>query len=241
MVIPSSHLHSFSRKHWIGKTDGGHRNPTEEGLCKYASELLAIIPSRGTLIDVGCGACELTTYLAPEFAKVYAIDFSETMLATARRRIIRCGITNISLCPGTAQSLSDVVQRADVVLSYGLVQYLTPVDLRQHLLECRRILSTGGKVCAANIPNSAFKGFYHRRIFVNNDGRYANRLRTWIELHRRRLTAYFKGDLLWDAIGNWFSKADIESLASDAGFTVEFRNSWFYEYRFHALLTAKAA
>jgi hypothetical protein len=63
----------------------------------------------------------------------------------------------------------------------------------------------------------------------------------WIELTRRRVVAYFHRDLLWDAIGNWFSQADIERVANDAGFDVEFRDSSFYGYRFHALLTPKPA
>lgn len=240
MGIPASKLHSFSQVHWIGKTDGGHRHSTEKWLEKYAAELFAMVSCRGTLVDVGCGACELTTYLAREFNQVYAIDFSETMLATARKRLDGCGVANVTLLSGTAQRFPEIIKNANVILSYGLLQYLTLAEFSQHLEECRRVLSKGGMICEAMIPNSALKDFYHRRILVHNDGRYAGRLRTWVELHRRRVIAYFKGDLLWDAIGNWFSQADIARAASEAGFDVEFRNSWFYEYRFHALLTPKA-
>jgi cyclopropane-fatty-acyl-phospholipid synthase len=238
---PASNLHSFSQKHWIGKTDGGHRHSTEEWFRKYASELVAMIPSRGTLVDVGCGCCQLTTYLASEFDQVYAVDFSETMLATARERIQSRGLTNIHLLSGTAQRLPEVINKANVILSYQLLQYLTLADFRQHLHECRRVLSADGMVCAAMIPNLALKDLYYHSKLSHNGGHFAGRLRTWIELRRRRAIAYFKGDLLWDAIGNWFSQADIEKAASEGGFDVEFRNSWFYEYRFHALLTRKAA
>ena len=158
-------LTSFSHKYWIGKTDGGHRYSTEQWFQKYASELLAMFPSRGTLLDVGCGACQLTTYLAPEFEQVYAVDFSETMLATARQRIESLGLTNVRLLSGTAQKFPEVISSANVILSYQLLQYLTLADFSQHLHECQRVLNKGGMVCAAMIPNSALKDlYYHGRL-----------------------------------------------------------------------------
>ena len=64
-------------------------------------------------------------------------------------------------------------------------------------------------------------------------------LRSWTYLTRRRAKAYLLNDLRWDGIGNWFYQADIEKAAIEAGFQVDFRNSWFSEYRFHALLRLK--
>lgn len=241
MGISGSKLQSFSHKYWSGKRDGGHRYSTEEWFQKYASELLAMLPSGGTLLDVGCGACQLTTYLAAEFEQVYAMDFSETMLATARQRIKSRGLTNMRLLSGTAQEFPKVIKNTNVILSFGLLQYLTLADIRQHLLECRRVLSKGGMVCAANIPNSALKHLYYYGRLIPNQFQTARGFRMWIELTRRRVVAYFHRDLLWDAIGNWFSQADIERVANDAGFDVEFRDSSFYGYRFHALLTPKPA
>jgi ubiquinone/menaquinone biosynthesis C-methylase UbiE len=147
----------------------------------------------------------------------------------------------VSLLSGTAQKFPEAVHEADVILSCGVVQYLTLPDFREHLHECRRVLSKGGMVCVAMIPNLALKELYYSKILGHNEGDYVGRLRTWIELRRRHVLAYLRGDLLWDAIGNWFSQRDVAIAASDAGFDVEFRNSWFYEYRFHALLTPKAA
>ena len=230
MGIRGSKLQSFSQKYWIGKTDGGHRYSTEQWFQKYASELLAMLPFRGTLLDVGCGACQLTTYLAPEFEQVYAVDFSETMLAS---------LTNVKLLSGTAQKFPEVISSANVILSYQLLQYLTLTDFRQHLRECQRVLNGGGMVCAAMIPNSAQRDLYYQRQLIPNQQQFVGRMRRWIQLTRRRLIAHFQRNLLWDGIGNWFSQADIERIANESGFDVEFRNSWFYEYRFHALLTRK--
>lgn len=239
MGISGSKLQSFSRKYWIGKTDGGHRYSTEQWFQKYASELLAMLPSRGTLLDVGCGACQLTTHLAPEFEQVYAVDFSETMLATARQRIESRGLTNVRLLSGTAQKFPEAISSVNVVLSYQLLQYLTLGDFSQHLHECRRVLNKDGMVCAAMIPNSALKTLYYQGRLIPTQFHFAGQLRRRIQLTRRRIIAYFQSDVLWDGIGNWFTQVDIERIANKSGFDVEFRNSWFYEYRFHALLTPK--
>jgi cyclopropane-fatty-acyl-phospholipid synthase len=239
MEIHGSRLQSFSRKYWIGKTDGGHRHSSEAWFQKYASELLAMLPLRGTLLDVGCGACQLTTYLALEFEQVFAVDFSETMLATARQRIQSRSVANVKLLSGTAQKFPEVISSANVILSYQLLQYLTLTDFKQHLRECQRVLNAGGVVCAAMIPNSALKDLYYERQLLPNQQQFVGRMRRWIQLTRRRFIAHFQRNLLWDGIGNWFSQADIERIANESGFDVEFRSSWFYEYRFHALLTPK--
>jgi cyclopropane-fatty-acyl-phospholipid synthase len=216
-----------------------HRYSKEEWFDRYASELLAMIPSRGTLLDVGCGSCQVTTYLASEFERVYAIDFSETMLSAGHQRIKRLGLTNIQLIPGTAQEFPKFISRADVILTYGVLQYLTLADLRQHLHECRRVLADGGIVCAALIPNVALRKSYYHEKLVPSQAQFAGQFRKWVRLTRRRLTAVVTKDLLWDGIGNWFSQADIRNSANEAGFEVEFLNSSFYEYRFHALLRKK--
>ena len=102
-------------------TDTRRRNGFKNTLLSF----LAMLPSGGTLLDVGCGACQLTTYLAPEFDQVYGVDFSETMLLTARQRIERRGLTNVWVLSGTAQKFPEVINNANVILSYQLVQYLT--------------------------------------------------------------------------------------------------------------------
>ncbi len=236
MVTPGSKLHLFSHRYWIGKTDGGHRYSTEEWFQKYASELLAMIPSRGTLLDVGCGACQVTTYLASEFEQVYAVDFSESMLAAARQRLESRNVTNVKLLLGTAEKFPTAVTRADVILTYAVIQYLSHADFSRHLQECHRILNRGGVICVALVPDASRKKTYYYGYFSPMHFRRLRLFRSWIDLTRRRAKAYFLNDLRWDGIGNWFYQADIEKAAIEEGFQVEFRNSWFSEYRFHALL-----
>jgi len=177
-----NNLQSFSQNHWTGKTDGAHRESSEEWLSKYAHELLAMLPIRGTLLDVGCGSCQVTTYLAREFDQVYGIDFSESMLSAGRERISSLGVRNIELMFGTAQAFPHAIGHPTVILSHAVIQYMPLGDFRRHLYECRRVLAQGGVVCAAQIPNSELKKIYYRGRLVPLQDRFAGRLRRQLEL-----------------------------------------------------------
>jgi cyclopropane-fatty-acyl-phospholipid synthase len=233
-------LEPFSRVYWADRTDGEHRNFTEDWLQKYASEMLAMLPLGGTLLDVGCGACEVTTYLAPAFRQVYAVDFSESMLTAAQQRVDNQSMLNIQLLNGTAKAFPKEVINVDVVLSQGVAQYFSLEDLIHHLRECRRVLNVRGIVCVAEVPNRARQALYYRtRLAPKRSSGRASSLRREIDLIRKRAVARLKKDIFWDGIGNWFSLSDVEVAANDCGFDSEFLNSWYYDYRFHALLSRK--
>jgi cyclopropane-fatty-acyl-phospholipid synthase len=236
----NSILTSMSREHWSDKSDGGHRHSTEEWLERYASELLAMLPQGGAVLDVGCGACQLTTYLAPRFAWVYAVDSSQSMLAAAHQRIQSREINNIELLHGTAQAFPRKIGRVDVVLSCGVIQYLTLSDFDVHLRECQTLLDGSGIVCVANIPNAAAKGSYYRTVMIPAAAQHlAARLRRELRILRSWVNGYRKKDPFWDRIGNWFSRTQIEAAAERFGFNCELRDSLYYDYRFHALLSPK--
>jgi ubiquinone/menaquinone biosynthesis C-methylase UbiE len=234
--MPKSDFTTAIRAHWGGKADGGHRHSSEEWLAKYAQDLLSLAPAGGTLVDVGCGSCQMTTYFAKSFDTVYAVDFSETMLSAARERVRAADATNIKVLAGTMQAFPAEIRRADVVLSNQVLQYMSLEDLAAHLRQCRKVLTTNGVVGIANIPNVDFRRWYEKTILVPRPGGKLGGVRQWMALNRGRLSRYFGGDFLWDGIGNWFSRDAIKVTATKAGFDAEFRPSPYYEYRFHARL-----
>jgi cyclopropane-fatty-acyl-phospholipid synthase len=234
--MPSSKLSSFNQKYWSGKTTGMHRHSTEDWFERQASELDAMLPDGGILLDVGCGACELTTYLGTKFDQIYGIDCSETMLATARDRITGLSLKNVKLFSGTAQKFPGEMPTPNVIMSYAVVQSLSHEDLENHLQECSRVLAPGGAVCIAFVPDAGRKNFYYYGYFTDGRYRRLRLLRSWLYLTRLRAKAFLQDNFMWDGVGSWFSKRDIELAAGKAGFDVEFRSAWFSEYRFHALL-----
>lgn len=235
-----SALAASARRYWSTQSDAKHRNTDEAAYARYADELLAIVPASGTLVDVGCGACEVTAHLAPYFDRVIGFDRSDSMLDAARARIAQLELGNLEVRKGEATALPERMPKADVVLSYGVVQYLSGDELAQHLRECRRILADGGVVLSALVPNRALKDVYYYGKLVPAREGVAGRLRSRLALSKLRWRGYVERDPLWDGMGNWFTKSEYEAAANAAGFDAEFRHCWYYEYRFHALLTPRA-
>jgi cyclopropane fatty-acyl-phospholipid synthase-like methyltransferase len=231
----SSELQSASRAFWADKQDGGHRIATEDAFEKSAEELLGMLPIGGALLDVGCGSCQVTTYLAPHFATVDGLDFSDSMLAAAQERIEERGVGNIRLASGRLKNFSPLGP-LDSILIYAVVQYLTLTEIEEHLTLCRRLLKPRGVVCLGLVPDAARRDAYYYGFFLPNRYRTLSRLRSWLDLSRLRAKAFIARDRLWDGVGSWFSRAQINAAASRAGFEAEFHDASYSDYRFHAVL-----
>src|SRR5215813_7583836 len=193
-LIFSSETHTLvpaSQAFWANKTDPIHRYSTEDWQEKYSSELLSLLPRGGVLLDIGCGACHITTYLASAFERVYAVDFSDSMLAAAKQRIERFKIRNIILLSGTAHALPSEIMGVDAILANGVVQYFSTDDLDKCLMECRRVLRDNGLICAAIVPDKARRGLYYRTIVVPaRSASIGEKLRQETSLLHRRAAAY---------------------------------------------------
>jgi ubiquinone/menaquinone biosynthesis C-methylase UbiE len=235
-VSPTCEMLARSRAYWEDKTDAGHRHSGNQWFELYGKELLAMIPSGGTLLDVGCGACELTTHLAGAFDNVVAIDFSDSMLAVARNRVDSEKLSQITVMKGEATRFPIAANAVDVILAYSVVQYCNVAELQAHLSECARVLKPGGRICWGLVPNARLRRLWYAGALSNPRPSLVQMFRRSLRMQHRWWSAIRKSDLLWDGIGNWFVQDELRKLCDRAGFTVEFRNCWYYEYRFHALL-----
>lgn len=239
MTTLESTLAATARRYWSDKSDGMHRSADETSYAKYAAELRAMLPAGGTLLDVGCGACQVTSYLAPHFDRVVGFDRSESMLEAGRKRIAARGIGNVELRLGDAARFPPALPKAAVVLSYGVVQYLSDAELAAHLAECRRAVADEGIACSAIVPDAALRNAYYFGKLIPTEARLASRVKSYAELTKRKMKGRLARNPLWDGMGNWFTTPGFSAAAAAAGFDAEFRHCWFYEYRFHALLTPR--
>jgi len=234
-MAPHTALQDASQKFWLDKTNANHRYAGEEWFKKYADEILAYLPHGGTLLDIGCGSCQVTAYLAGAFDQIVAIDSSPAMIAAARERIAKLGIRNISVASGSAFELAGLVKnQPDVMLSYALVQYFTKRDLLRHLQECKKVLSNAGVICVGLVPDTAKRERYFGYLIPMSSR--IRRLPPRIAYLYLRVMGLLRRDPLWDGIGNWFSKTEFDRLAKEANLQVEFCDAAYSDYRFHAIL-----
>ena len=150
----------------------------------------------GELLELGCGDGYYTMTVAKNASHVVATDFSEEMLAEARKRL--GGLGNVTVeradCMGTAYP-SD---RFDTVFMANLIHVLE--DPSSALVESHRVLRDGGVLLVVDVTTHGVKRFH----ILGMGLRY---LRRW-----GKPLDYFKGDL---------APEELRSLVEAAGFEVE--------------------
>jgi SAM-dependent methyltransferase len=109
--------------------------------------LLALLPDRLVVGDLGCGTGVVATELAPYVERVIAVDESKAMLAAARRRVSGC--TNIELRAGALEALPVADGELDAAV-LSLVLHYVPDPLRA-LAEARRAVRAGGRLVVVDM------------------------------------------------------------------------------------------
>lgn len=106
------------------------------------------------VLDVCCGTGDVSLAVAREGAEVVGLDFSEPMLAVARRRVPKDG--NVTFMQGDALSLPFEADAFDAVtISYGLRNL---ADIPAGLAGMLRVLRPGGRLLILDFgkPGNAF-------------------------------------------------------------------------------------
>lgn len=104
--------------------------------------LLALLPPRWTVADLGCGTGALAAELAVQVEKVIAVDQSAAMLATARKVLAVHANVEIHEAPLEALPVAD--QSCDAAIASLVLAYLDhPAPA---LAEAFRILRPGGRL-----------------------------------------------------------------------------------------------
>ena len=97
-----------------------------------------------SLLDVPCGTLNLTAnqYLEMPLCSITCLDYSEDMLAVARKRIARHSLSHVSTIQGDVGNLPFENNVFDIVLSMNGFHAFP--DKERAFLETARVLKTGG-------------------------------------------------------------------------------------------------
>ncbi len=106
----------------------------------YVFALLGLLDPRWVVADLGCGTGQVAAVLAPNVARVIAVDGSAEMLAAARKRLR--DHANVELRRGELESLPLEDASVDVALAVLVLHHLP--DPAAALREAARAVKPGG-------------------------------------------------------------------------------------------------
>ena len=228
---------------WDKMQHPAHAHTSDEWFDRYAKEILFFLNGAKSIADAGCGSGEILIRVAPHFQKVFALDFSESMLNQAKEKVAGRGLSHVELsCDNILNIHRHCPQPVDAVYSNGVVQYLQHEELEDFISHCKEILNADGKIILLNIPNVNSRilfllGFFRHEEAVS----FFRIVRGLAKLSLLMLQAKWRNPRkkFDDGIGNWFSIAEIKRMGMTHGFSVDIYGTSVvnYYYRFHAILS----
>ena len=108
--------------------------------------------ARGRLIDIACGPGVVTAALAPNAASVVAFDATDEMLAKAKARCAKAGLSNVEFKSGDAEHLPFADAQFDGAITRAALHHF--VEPQNALNEMFRVLRPGGVAVIADVTSS---------------------------------------------------------------------------------------
>jgi len=217
------------------KKHGGHRYSSEDFLAMEAREKLFHLDGGLTLLDFGCGAAELLTYYAPEYKQLVGVDFSESMLEEASKRIKKKKLENIDLILADHETLWENLDHSfDRITAAGVIQFLTFQEIDKFIFEASKHLNKGGKIVFFDIMDSRLYPLWKIGLFSQNVDGFKILCKTCFEF-RTIISAILKNRPR-DILGYSHNPNKIKKIANKNGFEMICVQSMYYEYKYHAII-----
>jgi len=118
-------------------------------LPEYRQQLLALVPTDVTMLEIGVGTGGLLTELAARAARVIGVDHSPAMLEEARRRLLDRGVSGVELRLGEMTHLPLPDSSVSCVVANMVLHHAA--DPAAVLTEIRRVLLPGGVLLLADL------------------------------------------------------------------------------------------
>ncbi|GHG14319.1 MULTISPECIES: class I SAM-dependent methyltransferase [Amycolatopsis] len=213
---------------WATKTIPLHTDESETGYRLLAAELRLLFPEPpvGRVLDIGCGNGAMFRHLGFHQVRRYlGIDFSSAMVAEFHARFPQAELL------AADGSTFRAAETFDLVFSSHVVQYWDRRQLTDHLAAARSMIADDGLVVVSGFP-------WARMRWAQARGDLSGGVENG--LHRRRLPATmlnYAHELIAPRIGHWYDFPELRRIAAANDFSVSFRGSGYYPYRFHAIFT----
>ena len=132
--------------------DKGYNPDADLGLGCGIPTQFASIKAGDAVLDLGSGAgndCFVARAIVGESGKVTGLDFTDAMLAKARRNNEKLGFTNVEFVKGDIEAMPLADNQFDVIVS-NCVLNLVP-DKAKAFAEMLRVLKPGGHFCVSDV------------------------------------------------------------------------------------------
>jgi ubiquinone/menaquinone biosynthesis C-methylase UbiE len=140
----------------------------------------------------------ITSRLATHFRHVTAVDFSEPLIAAARRSFAR---PNVEYVLGDATELAFLHERYDRVLLHFSLQYFERDQARHMFRQLHTVLADRGRMVLGDVADGDRRWHFYRGM--RGRARYA-----FDRLRDRPI------------IGHWWRPADLLTIADELGWTL---------------------
>ncbi len=218
------------------KKHGGHRCSSEGFLAMEAREKLYHLDGGSTLLDFGCGAAELLTYYAQKYEQLLGVDFSQSMLEEAGKRIERNKCQNIDLILADHETLWENLDTSfDRITAAGVIQYLTFQEIDDFIVNASKHLNKGGKIVLFDLLDSRLYPLWKIGLFSQNASCLSILRKIGFEF-RTIISASLKNHPK-DILGSAHNPYKVEEIANKHGFKMIYVRSMYYEYKYHAILS----